>query len=331
MSLALLFICFPYAQAKDLCEEYKNSAPLPTWFSEYCTSEGKLKSKIGGAYSSIGDAFNLNPAAIPTGKVPLGVEYIGSLNGTDRKSSFAFIKGFGHVGTALTTNSDETFYGSSVFQTPGSASTSSVAGATQSGANAFDRSLFPTLNLGSAVDLSSFFKDKLRSIFDLASSLGVMMKYNKNTGGFTPGFGIGFEVWKFSAGYSYTTDPAYGSSPKVTYSTVTLGLKTPIFQVEGVVIQYQTVPTYSSVQQTTGSYHYQSTGHTSRYAAFVTLSSTVGRFMFSGAIRSYDDVYQIHHLEYHYGAEFLVTPKFSIEYLNNYVVDRQSLGVQVLF
>lgn len=312
MGLVLIFGSVA-AHAKDLCREYANYTPLPKWYPELCSKGGggSFKAKVGGAYSTFGDAFNLNPAAIITSKIPLGVEYVRSWSGSSTgKNNFAFIKGLGHVGAAITTNSDETFYGNSVFQTPGS--TYDPLNPT---ANSLTESFFPTLNFGTALDVGHFLE---RYKLDFLSSItvGLMGKYNKTTKAFTPAFGFTWQIWFLTFGYSYTQDPANGTSPTARYDTFTLGVKTSIFQLEGVLISNKAELYGISLV---------------RPAFFVTLSSKIGPLLISGAFRSYQDVLQTSRTQYHFAIDYLLTPKIAIGYLENYVVDHHSLGLQVMF
>ncbi len=325
-SVFLILFANP-VNAKDLCEEYANYTPLPSWYTEVCNGPArKGLSQIGGAYSSFGDAFNLNPASIPTAKTPIGVEYITSFSGSGTKSSFALIKGFGTVGTAMTTNSDETFYGNNVFQT-------------QSGQLAFDANgnpipapstttRLPTLNLGSALSLDKLIDFKKLVPFDLASNLGVVAKYNKMSGGFTNGYGFGFSLWKLSFGISYTRDPQTAFSPEVNYTTITLGLKTSICQIEWVTINSQSL---SQTMYDSFGFPIGVSSYSVRPATMITISGKLGGLLLTGAARSFQDALGANHSQYHAAVEYIISPKVALEYLNNYVIDHQSLGLQVLF
>jgi hypothetical protein len=335
--LSCLLLSKP-SDAKDLCQEYRNYTPLPEWFADRCNGDGSSKGNLGGAFSSLGDAFNLNPASIPTMKIPLGAEYIHSFSSSGSKNNFAFIKGFGHVGGAITTNSDETFYGNSVFQAPGASVPTTLpttlpttATDMTNGANSLQSSIFPTLNIGSAIELGDFLTKAKNSAIELIPTLGAMLKYNKTTGAVTPGFGLGWQIWKFSLGYSFTQDPANGVSPEISYSTVTVGLKTSVLQAEFVAITSRTVPGWVLTQNPDGTSVYVLDDKGVRPAYFFTLSTHLGNLILAGAVRSYQDVNSQDQFQYHFAAEYLVTSKIALEYLNNYVLDYQSLGIQVLF
>ncbi len=326
--IALLSLCST-AQAKDLCEEYANYSPLPKWYTEVCNGPVKRGlSKIGGAYSSFGDAFNLNPASIPTVKTPLGVEYINSFSGGTSKRSVAIIKGFGHVGTALTTNSDETFYGNSVFQTP-SGQTAVDANGNVLPPPPSTSTNIPTFNLGSALSIDSILNMKKLIPFDFASNLGIVAKYNQSAGTFTNGLGVGFGLWKFSFGLSITRDPRTTYTPEVDYTTFTAGFKTSFCQIEFVTISSHSLA--QTMYDPSGNSIGLSRAQTYQPAKMLTFSSKIGGFMLVAAARAYQDVVGVNYTQYHAAVEYIVSPKVALQYLNNYVVNHQSIGLQVLF
>jgi hypothetical protein len=313
--VVLLTVIPTLCHAKDLCEEFGHMAPLPAWYNDVCDKAGKYKGKIGGAYSTFGDAFNLNPAAIITSHFPVGAEYIRSWSPGSSKNNFALIKGFGHAGAAVTTNSDESFYGNSVFQTPG-ASTSTT---TSTSANTLNNSSFPTLNFGTGLNITSFFATKINQL-PLDLTVGLVGKYSKVSGKLTPGVGIGMQLDRFTAGYSYSVDPANGISPEAKYSTITIGWKISSFQIEAVMISNETISPYAGAASTNVN-----------VASFLTASWKIGSFLFTGAFRTYQDVLQVSHTQYHFAAEYVLSPQIALEYLNNYVQDHQSVGLQILF
>ena len=341
----LFLIIFPFtSHAKDPCAVYKNYMPQPKWYSQLCNSNGTSKARIGGAYSTLGDAVNLNPAAIPTLNLPLGVEYIVSRKASAYRSSFAFIKGFGSAGAAVTSNSDDNFYGNSIFQAPGAkgfspnrfTNASSQASSQSNGSNSLNEGnvQFPTVNLASAVALDRLFSEGLginKTFFE--SNLGVVAKYNKAAKSFSPGIGASLSLWMFSFGYSRSEDPKTETSPKVSYETFSAGIKTKYFQLEGVMIASHGIESWVVGGYTTftGSPYYVLDSRKHRPGTFLTLSSNIFGVLATAAVRSYQDVNLQNRFQYHFAAQYQLSSKIALEYLNNYVIDHQSIGVQVLF
>jgi hypothetical protein len=114
LALTLMFFSLPEAaEARTVCDYFKDYQP--EFYRRYCNggpTSGSLPN-IGGALASFSDAFNLNPASIPTHPTPLGVELIATPSTTPyggTNYNFAVIHGFQRFGAALSTNSDNTFY-----------------------------------------------------------------------------------------------------------------------------------------------------------------------------------------------------------------------------
>lgn len=311
-STLLLLFSLSSAEAKDLCEQYRNYAPLPDWYNEVCNQNKSIRSVLGGAYSTFADAFNLNPAAIPTVSIPWGAEEIFSTqSGGSRRNNIALIKGFQNVGAALSSNSDESFYGSSVFRAPGSANinppTNSSSGP------------IPTFNLGTAVSFKDLFPESF-----IDPSLGVMTKYNKASRKFTLATGFALAIGGFTAGLSYSKDPATAYTPEVKYGTGTLGFKFSGFQLEAISIISSTPVT---VITPTGT----STMTVSSAASIFSASFNAFGFLVTAAARTYKDAAQTRRTQSHFAIQHQITESIALGFMANYIPGYQSLDLQVLF
>jgi hypothetical protein len=300
------------SQARDLCEEYANWMPLPKWYPASCDPSGRMRSSLGGAYSTFADAFNLNPAAIITKFTPYGAEYIYSKTETGSNSNFALLKGYGKAGVALTTSSDETFYGNGLFYKFADARGKQISAVPALGT-------FPTVNLGTAVDLIKMFADgKLNT--SILPTIGTMIKFNKATNSFQYGIGAGLQIWKMSLGYSRNQDPETKYTPLTRSETVTLGIKVARIRIEGVIVFVNQI-----AETVTGTLVQPSS------SKFLTVSGNLSRLSITAAYRNFYNSLNQQTNGYHFSLNLSVTPQMSVQYLHNYVETGRSLGIQYIF
>lgn len=264
----------------------------------------------GDAYPTLADAMNLNPASIPTHVTPYGIETIGSFQGSQVAGTnwnVAVIRGFGHFGTALATNSDNTFYSSPYLQ--------QTAGASQSYSLSDDR-VFPTMNLGAATD--SLIK-KIAGIIKPVA--GVALRYNKTRGTFGYSSGLSLGVGKaFALGASFIHEPSGQSLSGEQTIHLTAGLTLDVFQADltYALDRFLALPGSSdsfraSLLLATGSVTFRRFGGTLGYKRF--LDTTASSVRSLGLVSLYTQLHR----------------SVRLAYLYNYVPGAHSLGAQILF
>lgn len=197
--LVLMFSQVAFAQSQWVCDTIFKSA-------NYGCDNPSGSNSTGGSYPLLTDAFNVNPASLPTTKTPLGVEMFWDQS----KTNFALIKGTGKAGAGFSSSSTQGPFFSNVSnvevaqlqsQTPRRSFDTE-----QSGANA------PNLNLGTAVNIIS---NPM-----LTSDIGGQIKYVKEVNEYRPGFGWNFKTKILNGGFSYYKSPTIGA-----LSTASLGIR----------------------------------------------------------------------------------------------------------
>ncbi len=295
------------AYAKDVCEQYRNYAPLPDWYNEYCLTEGGAK--VGGAFSSFADSFNLNPASIPTAKGPYGVEYIGTYDASSTKTfkhNFALIKGLSRIGAGLSTNGDDTFYGNNQSQTTTSTNYSSnLQDAVSSG------SVSPSFNLGAALSLLP-----KEIVSPVTPKGGLTIRYNKYNGKLSPGAGLSLASRHLTFGLSLVTEGGDQYTPSTRFYTTTIGFKTSRFQVEYLYLKNES--------DVLSSYFYTP----SQPIHIVSASLSLLNFSMSGAAKrviNFDGAIQYY---FHGAIQYQFSRYFAVAGLINYIPNTQSIGIQ---
>lgn len=299
-----LFLPLRALATTDLCSAFQNTVPLPDWYRGVCDRASAGLAKLGGAFSTFADSFNLNPASIPTAPTPYGVEYIGSFTPgtpTAMRHNFAFIKGYQRVGAGLSTNSDDTFYSNSQRQNFQGTSYGDLL-------EAFvPDSVAPTFNVGSAVALLPERVSK-----EVSANLGVTLKYNKYLGQVSPGGGLSLETPSFTFGASVIRESETQYAISTSYYTFTAGYKHRYFQVE-----------YIHLKNTT------SYGLVSDPIQILTMSAHYKALQGTAALRRLTNYEAVEVIQPHFAVQYQFSGHFSAAYLLNYIPGTQSIGLQV--
>lgn len=292
------------SSARDLCEEYRNRAPVPDWINRHCNGAGgKLFSKVGGAYSSFADSFNTNPSTIPIEYTPVGVEfvtsYVGSANG--RRSNVALIKGFERAGLGFSTDSENTFYSNSRLQSAVDRRPEMLKEINRSNLN-----LGQGINLGAALAPLTRF---LNSQIPILPVFGLGAKYTSLSGKWSPTLGASTRMGILSAGLSYAFESSdYGSGYH--FFSFTSGVKALGVQAEYV---YQ--------QTTTGTYE-EPPVHIG------TFSSNILGAQIVAAARMSESFDGSHRTRLHAALTYPIFLKLTLGYMYNYIPGLQSLSLQ---
>lgn len=291
----------PSVHAADLCTQYGSYVPLPDWYADYCGGKG-TKGKLGGAFSSFADSFNLNPASVPIGTLPLGLEFITSARTQgqrESKSNIALIKGYKKVGLGFSTEGDSTFYSNSNLQPyEGTTARDYVSSVTTIGP------LAQTLNFGVALPFYSKGKQDLNA--------GLSVRYNKHTQKFDPGVGGSLSLPYFTAGFSLVKQVETTTSSGMNFYTLTVGTKLIFLQVEYIYLQNTTeLLVLYPVHIVTG-------------------STNLAGFLLTGALRKSSNLEHRTMTQYHLAIQYPFSRHFSVGYFYNYIPGFQSLNFQVL-
>ena len=146
---------------------------------------------LGGSYPQIFDAFNINPASIPTSLTPVGIEVFTS-NGD---FNFALIKGQGKFGAALSSSETSSNFFSNINNYEAATTASLSKSSTNNGA------YVPNLNFGIAVPLIS-----TNGPSKVVPILGISVKRNKDTGTYKQTAGLSLNTSIVHAGASIEKD-----------------------------------------------------------------------------------------------------------------------------
>ncbi len=309
ISSALAFFAATSAYASSPC--YFLSVPCDATAAETTVS--------GGAYPSFADMFNINPASIPTISTPVGVEAIASTSGSAKQTpdfNFAFIKGYQRIGTAIASNSDNTFYSYNLVQ----ASQNTSYGTTVSQALA-QNTVMPTLNIGTAIALVENKLQEQAKRF-ITPSLGLNLRYNKVTRGWDFGYGLSGSSKYFSVGLSYIANRGSRSIgyPDTSTTTFSLGTKLQHLNFEYTALYYRTSdptlktnPAFSNaVQIFTGSAQFGRVFPSMAYRRATNIDgASVGLLLVS--------------------LQYQLSDRFVAALLHNYLPGSSSAGLQVFF
>lgn len=180
----------------------------------------------GGSYPLLFDAFNINPASIPSELTPIGVEAF-----YDRqKFNFSLIKGHGNVGTALTTSSTEGTF----FSNASNVDAALVKEQTRINPTADDDLYAPNLNFGLSTDLFS-----ANGIF--SSSLGASVRYLRESKEFSQSIGLDLKSRWMNLSGSFTRKTA-----KTGTMSGTAGLKVDSFLLDYTYIRNLGTTSYTT-------------------------------------------------------------------------------------
>lgn len=303
MCIILTIIIHGSSYAFQSCANYDFSVD-GMGLHKNCKESG-LNTVSGDALPSLSSAFNINPAAIPVRKTPLGIEMIASSSTTSYSGwqhNFAVIRGFQSFGTAFSTNSDNTFYSNSLRTT----ATAATYGIPTSIMSAYT---IPTLNFGVALPL---LEKKLKAILP---TLGISTKYNKDKQTFGYASGLSINSSRLSLGVSYSHEPAISSLPSEYGVTFTATLNADLL-----LIDYSDYYAHSV----------DSTGVSDNYRAKIfTFSFNYKKFGFSYAYKSEALTY-LTSFKAMLAAIYQINAAARIAYMLNYQAAAQSIGLQLL-
>jgi hypothetical protein len=276
-------------------------------FEKKCL-ETLARKMAGEAYATFGDAFNINPASLPTEETPLGFEALISqksdaLEGS--KYNLSLIRGFNDLGVGVSTNADNTFFSSSYVQR-----TSSSAGLTLA-----EESLLPTYNLGSAMalPLGAFLKRHLSPTVGAALRQGA----HRSTKGYSLGASLSGNYWNL--GLSYVHEPASNDLPQEHSYSLGAGLRLSRFFVD------------FSYVATDSSYGLANLYTEESSATTVATTLLLGRFALNYAWRrNTRPLYGVVEMQAMMGIHYQALEKLRLLYLYGYVAASHTLGAQVL-
>lgn len=290
--LIFIFGQVAFAQSQWVCDTIFKS-------SNYGCDNLSGSNTTGGSYPLLTDAFNINPASIPTTKTPVGVEMFWD----ESKTNFALIKGNGKSGAGFSSSSTQgPFFSNANNVDISNMRTNSTTRSTytdSSGAYA------PNLNFGSALNLLSS--------SPLTSNLGGQLKYVNKVNEIRPGFGWNFKTRFLNGGFSYYKSPTIGA-----LTSASLGMKLFNFIADITYLQNQ----YGDPNRT-----------------LISSATLVWKkFIFTYAYRVQSDAYltqsEIAQLsapgskysKYHqmFGANFRPFDKLSIGFYQNYIIGKGS-------
>ena len=280
----------------------ENCYYLLTEYSGEC-GDGGASTTSGGAFPSFSDAFNLNPASLPTFKTPFGAEAIISRTQGHSKTevNFSATKGFKGGGIAAATNNDETFFSNNRLEAydgiTGQTILNSVSRQSATGQSAV---------FGGALGIP--LGKKMEKITKPA--LGVSFRYNRLTGNIDPVFGVSINSQVASFGYSQFTENPGKGIPTATTQIFDFGVKIPHLHVEYTLTKYSTQG-------------YSTTANT------FTASTVFGRFMGTLALKTFDNILKQSVAKYLVGAEFRFSSTLTLTYLYDYLPSVSSLGMQL--
>jgi hypothetical protein len=213
----------------------KAHAAETCWFlSVPCNSSPQQQTVSGGAYPTFGDMFNVNPGSIPTIPTSVGVEAISSTTGDANAKpliNVAVIKGFQRVGTALSTNSENTFYTYNLAQ-----AYQNTAAQSPLERQVADASVMSTVNLGAALAIVA---NQLKRIS--IPTLGLNLRYNTAARSWDPGFGLSVNSKHFDLGFSQYSGKARTPQTSMTTktTTATVGAKFEYLNLEYTYLSYK--------------------------------------------------------------------------------------------
>lgn len=308
--ISLLLLVSHLSEASDYCVAYRNHVPIPKWYDSVCTKGGNSKNP-SGTYSTISDAFRVNPASLPTHSFPYGVEWVSSYLGPPASGeslllhNFAIIKGFERIGAGASSSSEATFFSnSSRIGLEGTTETRYVA------LKKSPRETLPLLNLGTSFSLGSS-----KNPNGLQNSIGIGVRLNTETeeGGSSLGYTLSNSFLSVGVGIGSPVDNE--DFVDTYYQSLSLGLKSPWINLEYLIINndYADPITYPSVK-----------------IQILAASRNIAGFLVTGAIRRVRNFEGNSVDAPHLSIQRAFWGRFSLGYLYNYLPGSHSLGAQVL-
>jgi len=279
------------------CNFYKKF--IPSLADKVCNGvgggRGPASRKGASAGSSFSAAFNLTPAAAPTEPTPWGLENIQSQirAGTGQiTGSIALVKGFTRFGTAVSTASNNTFYGNDV-------------GLRGAGLVESSTSSIPSLNLGTAFALNPKAKGTFRAV-----SLGVSARYNAITETLGPGLGLSVgEDW-ITLGVGLSREKVSTTLPAIVFGSAMIGIKLFILEFEQVWLQNYGGPSLEAIPICTVTLNL---GRLYITAARRTVSTSVGGFSDQN----------------HYALQAKISRHLALGVLHNFIPGTNSVAFQL--
>ena len=183
------------------------------------------------ALPSYSDAFNLNPASIPTLPTPVGAEWRALstfASGAGFNQSLALLKGSKGLGFALATNDDEGFYTFNFEQAV-------LGGVVPTGVSSAlaAHTVSETVNLGLSVGP---WIDVLEKYFH--ASVAGQARYNRDSKLVDPEIGLALSGRYLSVGLSQTRKRGLGSTPAETLTTWTAAFALGPIHIEYTELDY---------------------------------------------------------------------------------------------
>lgn len=285
----------PASASDDACDFYKRF--LPAVYDLRCTGKSH---DAGEAYSSFADAFNINPATVPASPSPYGLETIASYpslgNVFPVVPTFALIKGFHKIGTAVSTGGNDTFYGDDVYQrTYGTTTDVDLHNPEPA------KGYLCNLNVGSSVSLPD--------AGAVSPSLGFSLRYNHITNTLGWGSGLALAAGRFSAGIGMSREAVSNFLPTLNFYSGVLAYHFPKVDLEYTVL----LDSSGSL----GPIH------------ILTASLPIKRFLISAAVRELDYLELGSLLQVHGAIQVQLSPHLTLGYLVNYIPGTQSAAMQV--
>jgi hypothetical protein len=145
--------------------------------------------------------------------------------------------------------------------------------------------------------------------------MGALLRYNKLSKKWSPGFGASVSAKFLNAGISIVNEKASATSPETTYKTFTVGLKYSSVQIEYVYL----------INDVVGYPAYNDPTH------IATLSFSRRGFLLVAAIRKMAGLDGVQRTQHHFAVQYQVNKSVAAGYLYNYVPGYQSIGAQVFF
>ncbi len=305
LSVFLFFISFAGAldaRASGICDFYKTENP--NLYKLFCEGrDGSASSKPAGANSTFSDAFNISSAALPTEPTGYGIETIGSwMRDGDGSVSptFGLIKGFHRFGAAISTASNNTFYGNDIVQRLyGEPELKSFASREQATGK------LTNLNLGTSLKLMDAGKGA-------TVQLGLSARYNKITDSVGGGPALIFSGTQFSFGGGFTREKVSHLIPEQTFISYLLSTRVWIFEFEYNYLDCPTSPALGPIHIITG-------------------TTTIRRLTLTAAVRHLDYARFGSLNQNYYAIQYLFSKNISAGFLFNYIPGTNSVGLQTFF
>ena len=287
------------------CNFYKKF--IPSLADKVCNGVGGARGPAArrgaSAGSSFSAAFNLTPAAAPTEPTPWGLENIQSQirSGTSQiTGSLALVKGFTRFGTAVSTASNNTFYGNDVaLRNAGLVEVADFQGS-DSGVSSI-----PSLNLGTAFALNPKSKGTYRAV-----SLGVSARYNAITETLGPGLGLSVgEDW-ITLGLGLSREKVSPSLPAIVFGSAMIGIKLFMLEFEQVWLQNYGGPTLDPIP-------------------ISTLTLNLGRVYLTAARRTVSTSAGGTSDQSHYALQAKISSHLALGFLHNFIPGTNSVAFQL--